>query len=180
MAVNTAIEKLIARADDDGQAAEIVIRYGSKLKQSGLFEVQTSIKSNSSGNSVSGYSPGHGEVTVQDSEREKHIEKNFGVYKDRIGHYRLWKTAEGGLRFHHFWKSDMTTMGIDGKEPQEFYLGYDQRSLALTYLGLRHKHPLALRIGKFTLVFMTYHLERIYGPKEVPILWHLGFEIRYV
>ncbi len=124
MAVNAAMEKLVARADEDGEAARVVVEYGSKLKKSSRVQVEYASSTKSSGDEVSGYSPGQGEITIKDKEREEEKEWAFGVHKDRVGYFRLWKEEEGQLQFHHFWKSGITTKPIDDEGPEEYHLGY--------------------------------------------------------
>lgn len=139
MVVNAAIEQLIARNDDCDNAARIVIAYGSKLRCSKSFIFEYNTKANNSKESTSGYSPGHGEVTVQNEEREKHLEGGFGIYKDRVGHYRLWKDSEGLIKFHHFWKSGITTKNPEDDGPDEYHLGYDPKSTEPRYFGVARR-----------------------------------------
>lgn len=174
MAVNAAIEKLIAHDDADGEAARVVIRYGSKLKQSGNIQIERIKNKKSSDGEVSGYSPQHGEITVKDEEREERVEWASGIYKDRIGHYRLWKGSEKRLQFQHFWKSSLTTQPIDGKGPDIYFLGFDPASLEPTYLGvLREKITLTFWLI-YTVEIIHPYLEAIYG--TVPELG--GFGVR--
>ena len=169
MAVNAAIERLIAQTDEDGEAARTVIAYGAKLKRSKAIQIRYSSDAQSGGDSVSGYSPGHGDISIEDKERSEHKEWSFGVYKDRIGHYRLWKESEGLLKFHHFWKSDITTKAPDDAGPDQFHLGYDQASQELRYLGvLRQRVLCQLHLG-LTVKIVWLYLERIYGTARMPM-----------
>ncbi|MEJ0053450.1 MAG: hypothetical protein WDN10_01840 [bacterium] len=171
MAVNAALEKIIARIDENREAARRVVKYGSGLKESKRIQMKYRSRTRSSGEDVSGYSPGQGEVTIKDAERQEEKEWEGGVNKDRIGHFRLWKEEEGELRFHHFWKSGITTRSIGGERPDEYCLGYDPVSLEPTYLGLnREKLVFTLWLGIW-MDISRFYLEAIYGkvPKKVVI-----------
>jgi hypothetical protein len=112
---------------------------------------------------VSGHTPEFGDVTIKDESREEQIEKSFGVYKDRVGYYRLWKDSDGTLRFHHFWKSGITTQSVFKAGPEEYYLGYDTRSLEPLYLGLLQRKIL-LRFWLWKKIEISReYLEPIYG-----------------
>lgn len=177
MMVNAAIEKLIARSDEDGQAARIVVEYGSKLKKSGKVKIEYLSNTKSSGDEISGYSPGQGEITIKDKEREEQKEWAYGVHKDRVGYFRLWKEKEGLLQFHHFWKSSITTKSIDDEGPDEYRLGYNPTSLEPKYLGiLRKRVVLTLWLG-ITLEISRYYLEQVYG--KVPRLRGIDIEFYY-
>jgi hypothetical protein len=163
MEVNAAIEKLIMRADDNGEAAKVVVEYGSKLQKSGRVVIQYSSTTTSSGDEVSGYSPGHGEITISDKKREENKEWAFGIHKDRVGYFRLWKSKEGELRFHHFWKSSAATKSIDSEGPEIYCLGYDPVSFEPKYLCIEHEEVLfTLWFGVAIEIFRLYR-EQIYG-----------------
>lgn len=176
MAVNAAIEKLIARADDDGEAARVVVAYGSRLKKSGPVSIEYASITKSSGDEVSGYSPGHGDISIKDNEREERKEWAFGVHKDRVGHFRLWKEKEGLLQFHHFWKSDTTTQSVDGEAPEEYHLGYDPFSLEPKYLGVCRKRIVATFWFGLSVKISREFLEEIYG--KVPPLFVFSIAFR--
>ena len=173
MAVNAAIEKLIAKADEDGEAARVVVSYGSKLKASEKIQIESVTNQKSSGGEVSGYSPQHGEITVKDEKREERKEWTRGVYKDRIGHYRLWKEDDGLLKFHHFWKSGLTTKSPDSEDPETYHLGYDIATLEPKYLGIRRKRITAKFWLLCTVEIARPYLEPVYG--DVPKLDGIGF-----
>ena len=175
MAVNAAIEKLIAREDGDGEAARIVVNYGSKLKKTGDISIEWAKNKKSSGGEVSGYSPQHGEITVKDEEREEQKKWEFGIHKDRIGHYRLWKGEEGQLRFQHFWKSSLTTRPIEGKGPEIYFLGYDPASLEPKYLGVLREKITFTFWFIYTVEIVHPYLEPVYG--DIPELGGFGINV---
>jgi len=164
MDVNAAIERLIMRSEDSEHAARIVIRYGDKLRSSWPFQY-SSTKTTTRSDAASGYAPGVGNVTVKSEQSEEQTEYVFGVYKDRIGYYRLWKQGEGLLCFHHFWKSGLTTRG-QGSDPETYRLGYDPESLEPEFLGVERVRVI-LRIGAFE--FFRVYLEPVLGTIKKPL-----------
>ncbi len=166
--VNAAIEKLITRTDDDGEAAKVVIAYGSNLNGPAHFNFEFSSHTTTDGGEVTGHSPGYGNISIKDKEREKHIEKTIGFTKERIGYYRLWKEQDGVLLFHHFWKSSRSTQPNKSERPDEYVLGYDEKTLKLRYLGIKRERVLT-SFG-FGIKFQTFqdYLEEIYGTVPKP------------
>lgn len=162
MAVNAAIEKLIGRMDDDGQAAQVVVAYGSQLKKSNSLQMEYTRTNKSSGDKVSGYSPGLGEVTIHDAKREEHREWSSGVHKDRVGYYRLWKEKDGLLVLHHFWKSSIATQVTDD-DPEVYHLGYNPVSLEPLYFGVQRERIVCRVWLGCTLEISRLCLEQIYG-----------------
>lgn len=165
MLVNAAIEKVIAVADDDGSSARIVIEYGSKLKQAGLLQVERTKISGPSGGGISGVSPGYGKVDFNqgDTDNSESVESNFGIEKDRVGYYRLWKEKDGLLKFHHFWKSDLSTEGSDGEKPNEYWLGYCPITLDPKFFGVvQTRWVFSIALGATYKVGGNY-LHQIYG-----------------
>lgn len=170
--MNAAIEALIAQTAHAEEAARIVIDYGHHLKKSGPVVWETRRTKSTSGPSLSGHVAGHGEIAVKDRDRMESREFAFGVHKDRIGHYRLWKQSDGLLRMHHFWASDLATQGIDEREVDEYYLGYNRNSLAFSFFAiLRERRILSWRI-RYRHEIGAEYLERISGTGRLP---KLGF-----
>jgi hypothetical protein len=177
--VGAALYKIATGADEDGEAVKIVIAYGSKLKKSLPFEVGFSSYDKSNGSPVSAHTQEHGQVTIRD-EREKNIEKSFGVHKERIGLYRLWKDREGLLRFHHFWKSDMTTSN-GGKKPPEFAIGYNKKSLAMKYIGVLCEKKISFHLWPVEFSVELDYFKPIYDTKKIPLsVGDISFRFRIV
>ena len=175
MAVNAAIEQLVARSDESGEAARTVIAYGHTLKKAGKLKIILSSNTTTSGDSISGHTAEHGEVSIEEPEHQEHKEWAYGINKDRVGHYRLWKEGDGLLIFHHFWKSTITTQGPDDEDPEEYHLAYDPGSLEPNYLGVERKR-VVLALGRYFVISRRY-LEPIYGTIEKPGLG-FGVEMR--
>lgn len=175
MIVNAAIERLIARSDEDSSAAAVVINYGSKIRlASSCVQLDFSARSKDTNEHTSGYSPGIGEIEATREGPDAQKEFTFGIYKDRVGYYRLERIKEGLILFHHFWKSDQAT-NADGTSPDVYYLGYDPKTLMPKYLGiLRERTALRLWIGT-TIEFTKQYLEPVYG--TVPKLGTIGIKV---
>jgi len=165
MEVNAAIEKLIGFSEDADNAAQTVILYGDDLKTSAALQIEGVSAGMSRGRGVSGYSPGHGNVTIEDKDKEETREFIFGVHKDRVGHYRLWKEAPGLLCFHYFWKSGLAVRGFSDTGPDVYRLGYDQQSLLPEFLGVERSRCI-LKLG--ILEFRLRYLERVHGKIRNP------------
>lgn len=175
MVVNAAIEKLITQTDDDGEGAKAVIAYGSRLKEQARVSFEYSSHTTTNGEEITGHSPDHSNLTIQDKEREKHIERTFGFTKERIGYFRLWKAHEGVLCFHHFWKSSFSTQPDQTGRPDEYILGYSEKSLTLQYLGIK-RQKITFSFGFWiTIQFFQNYLEPVYG--TMPKANGRGFKI---
>ena len=161
MAVNAAIEQLIARSGDWKEHARVIIAYSDTLKEAGFVQYEGSRTKTFSGDPVSGHTAEHGNVTMNDREHEEHEEWAYGIEKDRVGHHRLWKGSGGRLVcFHRFWKSSVTTRGWnDG--PEEYHLGYNPESLEPIYLGILRRKVI-FAIGR-SLVFFRRYREPVFG-----------------
>jgi len=166
MEVNAAIENLIRYSGDTSSAAQTVILYGDDMKTSAALQIEGARAATSRGRGVSGYSPGHGNVTIENEDKEETREFIFGVHKDRVGHYRLWKEAPGLLCFHYFWKSGLAVRGFSDSGPDVYRLGYDQQSLAPEFLGVeRSRRILKLGILEFRLRYLEPILGQIRNPR---------------
>ncbi|MEK7612214.1 MAG: hypothetical protein AAB407_02645 [Patescibacteria group bacterium] len=175
IAVNAAIEVLISQNDENGEAARTVIAYGSELQRSGFVTFESVKSTKSSGKKMSGYSPGHGDVPIQDQERKERKEWQFGIHKERIGYFRLWKEDEGELCFHHFWQSSIATKSCANRDPDVYVLGYETTSLQMEYFAIeRLKTIWTFSIGRRTYTVQLLYLEEIYGksPKICGIRIH--------
>lgn len=166
MAVNSAIERLINQDDESGESARIVISFGSTLRKAGFVtaDIHTHNKKDKTG--MKGYSPGWGNVSVSENEEEPEVaERNIGYTKERVGWYRLWKSSDGVLRFHHFWKSSLVTRSGAEEALDEYCLVYDLQTLEPIFFAIKRK-VVSLRIG--FLYFYYSYLEPIYGEIKKP------------
>jgi len=136
IATNQAIAELIAREGDDESNARIVIAFGHPLPVS--KPVEAALAHHSEGSSIKGSSPGIGEVEIEEGEKKR--EYSYGTEKGRVGNYRLWKPEQGVICFHHFWASDLTTAADEKSLPPTYYLGYNPKTMDLTFFGAEEDH----------------------------------------
>lgn len=109
--VNSAMEKLIS-TEEFLEPAQIVINFGFSLSE-GNKQFRIHFPSFKKNDSVTGHTNELGNVSVRD-EKEEPFWKTFGQPRERVGQFKLWKSAEGHLVFQYFWKADITTQALDG------------------------------------------------------------------
>lgn len=174
--LNAAIERLIAREDDDCSAMRTVIAYGSKLSRGNHASFEGSLDLKSSGDAVSGHTAEQGNVTIEDKDKEVHKECAFGIRKERIGHFKIWKEREGLIMFHHFWKSDIATQVEKEDMPEVYHLGYDEKTFEPEYFGYEHARTIFLCWFLLWIRFKWFGLKLIYG-KEQGISGKIGISL---
>ncbi len=83
-----------------------------------------------------------GEVTLKQEETNKSF--NHGISKERVGHFKIWKTGKDKLWFHHFWASEYDTAASESGEPEveKFRILFDPTTLKLLHFGVERKKPL--------------------------------------
>ncbi|MEK9154864.1 MAG: hypothetical protein AAB596_02245 [Patescibacteria group bacterium] len=161
--VNAAIEKLIARDDKNGEAAQILIAFSCKLPITGKIIRIEYLRTTKNDIDVTGYTQEAGNISVKDNHK-KTREWSYGAEKERIGKYKLWKPKEGILWFHNFWKSDIATQESDGRMPDHYCLVYDEGTRKLKYFAIeRKKTVLSFWFFGYRIKLVKYYLERIYG-----------------
>lgn len=169
MAVNAAIEKLIAQDDPNGDAAQIVIEYMRHHKPGAPISFEYETEEMRSGRSTTGYAAGHGNVSIDNTETESKS-RSFGIHKDRVGHYKIWKKADGIIYFHHFWKSDAATQ-TDVASHKEYVLCYNTSDLSPKSFGVIN-HVFWFR---FKLLNRAYEIYRLV---VTPIYGKFGHKFR--
>lgn len=148
MEVNAAIENLIEAIDDFTENAKIVIAYGDRLKKDGAFPLEREYVTPS-----------------PDGEEEKTRYAANGVFKDKVGNYRLRKNKEGLLTFNHFKHSDVIRIEEDGANV--FSLEYDPKTLEPKCFGLLVPGKrYGLKLLKWTLQLQFIKVRKIDGPQE--------------
>ncbi|HSE35476.1 MAG TPA: hypothetical protein VLB83_05140 [Candidatus Paceibacterota bacterium] len=171
MLINAAIEKLLAQSDESYEAARVVIDYGQRLKSASATQLEIASRAHDSHEHTSGYSPGIGEINLEHDTPTEQREYTFGISRDRVGYYRLWKQKEGQICFQHYWKSDANTNPGDDTS-DIYYLGYCTKKLEPKYFGIfRERVAFRLWIGH-TIEFTRHYLEPIFG--EMPKLTTIG------
>ncbi len=128
MEVNAAIERLVG-GDDDEELMKTINRLGHKFQETASLTIQVTSNKKQDGTSLTGFTQEQGSVTVKADGEKQQKEKSFGIYKARVGYYRIYKDGWGAIEFHHFWKSDITTESESEGEPAKFRLEYDEKIL---------------------------------------------------
>jgi len=176
LALNAAIECLIAGERDAQEAARIVIEYGCKLKKSSPINREAYYGGGSSdGSSISGYTPEHGQITFKDERPGELKVTSFGIHKERVGHYRVWKRRKGVLCLHYFWGADIITRSSRGEDVAVYWLAYDPKSLASRYFAVECKKILFSWkfVGRHEII--KYYLQRFSGMGKLPMLTDIGW-----
>lgn len=169
MAVNAAIEKLIAQDDPNGDAAQVVIEYMHHHKPEAPIALEYRTEETRSGGSTTGYAAGHGNVSIDDNET-KVQSGSFGIHKDRVGHYKIWKKADDIICFHHFWKSDVITR-VDITSQKEYVLCYNTSDLSPKSFGMISR----VFWFKFNLLNRVYEIFRLV---VTPIYGNFSYKVR--
>jgi hypothetical protein len=124
--LNAAIQRLIESKGFSDEARQTVYEFGVSL--AAVSRVSGSVKMETPGDSVTGYTQEQGSVQIhEDKEQVRKVE--FGAERARIGAYKIWreKTKRGKFRFTiaHFWKLDQGTESMD-EMPEAWCLECDQ------------------------------------------------------
>ncbi len=163
--VNAAIWAML-NEDDVEENARTVIQYGDALKVTSAVSLTFINSTRDDNDSITGET-GHGQVQIQDdSNQHEPIVHEFGIKKERIGHFKMWKDGKYQIRFHHFWKSDPETQGND-EEPVEYLIQYND-NLELTFFGQREQTEwrlwfLAITHAKFVPLYGTGRVDDGWG-----------------
>lgn len=124
--VNVALWNLIEQREIV-ESLKIVIGFGHELKEASPIQFG-SIRSKKESPGAFTALTDRGNFTVSEEARTELIERQVGIQKERIGHFRIWKQSPTELWFHHFWKSELSTAG-GMPSVTEYCISYDQRSL---------------------------------------------------
>lgn len=133
--LNAALERLVAREDEDGSAMRAIIAYGDKLDEAKAFSFDGTYDRKSKGDAVTGHTPEQGNVTIDGKEEDIHKECTLGFKKDRVGHFKIWKASNSLIKFHYFWKSDRATQVDEEDMPEVYHLGYNTKTLEPVHFG---------------------------------------------
>lgn len=137
LVINAALWNL-SREEDIVASAATVIEYGKTLRHEGLISIEGNITSG--GKSDITGDTGYGNVTVSDDNRRTR-DFSIGSYKDRVGHFRVWREAKDCIWFSHFWKSELDTAG-DEPEVEMYRIKYDLTTLQLVHFGKKREERL--------------------------------------
>jgi len=134
--LNAQIERLIDSRGHDAEARAVLAEFAAGLKSGSPVQMLGAIIK--PGSTVSGQTPEHGTVKVEDEKAErKDFEK--GVIQERVGFYKLTR-QKNLLVISHFWKSDAGTQSETELAP-EWALAFD-RSGNPEWFGERAVKPI--------------------------------------
>lgn len=134
--LNSHIERLIESRGADAQARTALEEFARTLKQASPVALEGSISR--PGGNVSGQTPEHGSVQIED-ERQQTTEFSKGVVRERVGYYKLTRQTKDLLLITHFWKADTGTESETELAP-EWAMGLDKNGNAV-WVGERARKP---------------------------------------
>jgi hypothetical protein len=112
--LNAYIERLIDSRGEDEEARTVLAEFAAGLKSGSPLQVLGVIVK--PGSTVSGQTPEHGTVKVEDDKAERR-EFEKGVVQERVGFYKLTR-QKNLLVISHFWKSDPGTQSETEPAPE--------------------------------------------------------------
>jgi hypothetical protein len=134
--LNAHIERLIESRGGDAQARAALEEFACTLKRASPVALEGMISR--PGGTVSGQTPEHGSVQVDD-DRARTTEFSKGVVRERVGYYKLTRQTKDLLIISHFWKADEGTQSETELAP-EWAMGLDADGKA-AWFGERARKP---------------------------------------
>jgi hypothetical protein len=161
LAVNAAIEKLLAGTDKWEEHARIIIRNCHLLRPRGYIVLgvgPTTVETDEE--IVTGHCPEGSDISIHDTPRKETREWEFGISRERIGYFKVWRERDSEIGIQHWWKASMGTRSPEDPGPLEYFLGYDKTNLEPMYFGAEHEEPVFTFVG---MEFYRIRLEVIHG-----------------
>lgn len=164
--VNAAIEQLLAGTESWEEHARVIIRNCHELHPKKMVGLSIGSLPGKDEESITGHSPGVGNVTVKDEQKKEREGVEFGIYRERIGYFKVWRQRGTEIGLKYWWKADLETQNPDEPEQTpEYYLGYDKETLQPKYFGVeREKKVMRFLMGTLYRVY----LEPMYGEVKYP------------
>lgn len=123
MTMNAALWSL-TKGQDVPASAQVVVDCTRQfpVQRTFLTASHVALPSKDDSTSFTGHTE-HGDVTIKDATPPGSIpeEKTYGMKKERLGHFRIWRTAHE-VYFHHFWASDEMTQAWIDHPPTEYVI----------------------------------------------------------
>lgn len=158
--LNGCIEKLIDSKGHDAEARRAIVEFALGMKGSSPFQMQGIIQR--PGGSISGQTPQHGQVQVED-ERPETKEFSAGSVQERVGYYKVWRQKEW-IHISHFWKANETTTS-EVEDAQQWVLVLNKENQPEWFGERGMKHLYTLRMTKvLTIEFSREMFEERWGP----------------
>jgi len=158
MLVNAAIERLINK-NASGEDAMVVIKFCENFPVKKGLAIQYTSDSTDQSN-VTGATE-HGDIKIESSEK-KHTEFDFGIKKERVGYYKVWKEKKNVLAIQYYWKSDTSTESESGPPP-EYRLAYNKDLSPRFFAQIVFKPWATFRSGSQVTSIGYDKLEVFYG-----------------
>lgn len=175
--LNAAFDALIQNNDSEAVNARTVITYGAKLRRQRNFELILSFPWNNR-DSFIGTTNELGNIN-QNEEKKEVKEIGLLVKKERIGNYRIWKSAEGHLQFHRYWTSDITTQTDATPKTNVFHLFYNPTTLSpIAFAEEYQDSSKEIRLFRNNFRWTILKLHVFYG--EVPLRYRRRVKNRSV
>lgn len=138
MGVNAALWKLV-EGQEIPSSAQTVIEYAMTLPEGiSSFGGEIGWENSEDSGRIQGHTE-HGNVSLNENEKQR-VTKEFGVKKDRIGHFRLYWRGDRML-FHHFWASGAGTAGTR-EFASEFVVVFDKKTKQALKFGVFEPKPI--------------------------------------
>jgi len=169
VAINAALETLIAGQDHDGTAAQLVLDYALTVPLTTKYSFSFTRIVKKRGGSVLGYIPGFGNLKADEDKKPERKTSHIGTKRERIGQYRLWRTRPGHILFRHYWGIDTPSIK-EYEDPEEetptYHLAYDTESKHPIYFASEENQVTTRWSWPVNMIFYSTYLVAIHG--EVP------------
>lgn len=157
--LNGYIERLIDSNGCDAEARQAVLEFASRIKGSASFQLRGILQK--PGGSITGQTPQHGEVKIEDSPET--TEFSHGSVLERVGYYKLWR-HKNWIHISHFWKADDGTLS-ETEMAQQWVLALDRKNQAEWFGERGLQHLFTLRLTKLLVIeFHREMFEERWGP----------------
>lgn len=158
--LNACIERLIDSNGHDAEARQAVLAFARDMKGSSNLQIRGVVQS--PGDGVSGQTPEHGQVQVDD-DRPQTREFSAGSVLERVGYYKIWRHKDW-IHIAHFWKSDTATMS-EVEMAKQWVLAVGKHGEAVWFGERGVEHLYSLRLTRLLRIqFSREMFEERWGP----------------
>lgn len=171
--INAALHALYYSDEDPEENMRIVISFADSLQ---ITHPSKMLRAGKKKNDklITGYTPEHGNITIDHQESQEKTQEDDDDAKIRIGQFRLWRCRTNLIAFHHFWASEESTRPHNGERAHALYIQYDEELLQPQCLaGTREEYY--KNVKRFE-VYKVY-LDPIWGDVD-PLIGAVDFRIR--
>lgn len=159
--LNGHIERLIDSNGHDGEARQAVLDFALGIRGSSSLQVRGLIQK--PGSTITGQTPEHGEVKVED-ERAETKEFTAGAILERVGFYKIWRQKDW-IHISHFWKAEAETAS-ETEAAQQWVLALGKDNQAVWFGERGFKHLFSLKLTSLLRIdFGREMFEERWGPE---------------